>query len=213
MARANRLSYKEATKAKVSGRLKELMVVVLLAVAGILVSVSINAQSYNQSAKRFNRTDKKQCQVLAKKRYQKSRPSKRFYFQTSQKKETTNSLVDDRLTQFNAFERSIIREMVTNHLRESNSPVELAPLLFTLHEDKLQADDANPLLIAVEFGLQGKTIVIAENNGNLLAVEIKSLMLNMGVPANRIHLQEFIPRLLLVDESRQENRRVDFKAI
>jgi hypothetical protein len=216
MSRVNRLSYKEAARAKVSGRFKELVVVFLLAIAGMLVSVTLNAQGTRSATKKYSRTEKRQCQILAKKRNQKPRSGKRYFFQAaSNDTNTVKPSINGFSNDITLFERNIIKEMVANHLHEneSNNPIELAPLLLSRNENQLKAADANPFLIAVEFGLQGKTIVIDQNAGEEIAQEIKLRMIDMGVPESRIHIQEFIPKLLVVEQRRELNRRVEFKAI
>jgi hypothetical protein len=216
MGRVSRLSYKEAARAKVSGRFKELVVVFLLAIGGILVSVTLNAQVSHHGAKKYSRTEKRQCQVLAKKRNQKTRAGRRHFFQAANADaKVTKPAFQGFSNTTNAFEQSIIKEMVANHLKEgnSNNPIELAPLLFSRNETKLIATDPNPFFIALEFARQGKTIVIDQSEGNELAQEVRSLMINMGVPESRIHIQEFIPKLLIVEQSQESDRRVEFKAI
>jgi hypothetical protein len=45
MPRIDRLSYQEAAKARASARIKQFLVLVLTVIIGILVSVTVNAQS------------------------------------------------------------------------------------------------------------------------------------------------------------------------
>jgi hypothetical protein len=54
MARIDRLNYKAAAKAKAFDRLKQLLVLFLAVVFGVLLSVSVNAQSdYKKQNNRF----------------------------------------------------------------------------------------------------------------------------------------------------------------
>jgi hypothetical protein len=48
MPRIDRLSYRDASRAKFSARIKQLLVLVLTVIFGILLSVTVNAQDANQ---------------------------------------------------------------------------------------------------------------------------------------------------------------------
>ena len=213
MTRTNRLNYKEATRAKVTGRFRELIVVVLLAIGGILVSVGLNAQSVKPKLKRGH---KNECRILAKKRTGKARSSRHHFMMFSHnniKNETpTKTLISQQLPHADNFQLYVIREMVATHLKEQNNsnPIELAPLELTLSNNKLTASDNNPFLIAVEFGLQGKTIMIG-NAGSVLIEEIKSIMIGMGVPSERISMTAAADAN--TNTSHEWNRRVEFMAI
>jgi hypothetical protein len=87
MTRSNRLNYKDATRAKVTGRFKEMIVVFLLAIAGILVSVTLNAQSLKHRVRK--NVNKNECRVLAKKRTGKVRSSRNSFLLFSQNKPAT----------------------------------------------------------------------------------------------------------------------------
>jgi hypothetical protein len=101
----------------------------------------------------------------------------------------------------NSFQRGIIREMVANTLKERNDPqpIELAPLYFNVQEDGVSVADINPFLIAVEFALQGRTIIIVgsgshPNFGDPYSVghiqKVMQLMHKMGVPEERIAVSQ-----------------------
>jgi len=212
MTRTNRLNYKEATRAKVTGRFRELIVVFLLAIGGILLSVGLNAQSVKPKLKRSHGNE---CRILARKRTGKVRSSRNHFlmFSNNVKAErTSEKIVSQQLPEADNLQLYVIREMVATHLKEqSNSnPIELAPLELTLNNNKLSAADNNPFLIAVEFALQGKTIVIG-NAGVALIKEIKSMMIQMGVPGERISIAASADTNKEI--SQQWNRRVDFMAI
>lgn len=123
-----------------------------------------------------------------------------------------------------------IRKQVADQIKNNttNEPVELAPLYFTFDEDEFAVVDMEPFLIAVEYALQGKTILIeghTDSKGNdsynmQLSIKrvqkIRELMLGMGVPDEHISIvgygEEISTHDNSTDEGRQNNRRVDFKA-
>jgi outer membrane protein OmpA-like peptidoglycan-associated protein len=127
-------------------------------------------------------------------------------------------------------QHEIIREIVANHLKDKkdNDPIELAPLFFNYDEDEFSVVDMNPFLIAVEYALQGRTILIeghTDSNGadhynvklSIKRVQkIRELMHDMGVPDERISVIGYGEEVAQHDNStaqgRQMNRRVDFKA-
>jgi hypothetical protein len=122
--------------------------------------------------------------------------------------------------------REIIREMVATHLKEQTDlePIILASLFFDFNNNRLNATDMNPLLIAVEFGLQGKTIEI-ESYANCrnqhisselacqLGQQIRQLMQSMGVPNERIAMAVDNEVTSMVDRLKNDQSvaRVNFK--
>ncbi len=123
-----------------------------------------------------------------------------------------------------------IRKQVADQIKQNttNEPVELAPLYFTFDEDEFAVVDMEPFLIAVEYALQGKTILIeghTDSKGNddynmQLSIKrvqkIRELMHDMGVPDEQISVvgygEEVSTHDNSTEEGRQNNRRVDFKA-
>ncbi|MBL7856961.1 MAG: OmpA family protein [Cyclobacteriaceae bacterium] len=123
-----------------------------------------------------------------------------------------------------------IRKQVADVLKskKENEPIELAPLYFTFDQDEFAVVDMDPFLIAVEYALQGRTILIeghTDSQGNesynmQLSVKrvqkIRQLMNDMGVPDDRISVVGYGEEIALHDnkseDGRQRNRRVDFKA-
>ena len=123
-----------------------------------------------------------------------------------------------------------IRKKVSDQLKgkKDNEPIELAPLYFNFDQDEFSVVDMDPFLVAVEFALQGRTILIeghTDNNGkdnynvnlSIKRVQrIRSLMHEMGVPDERISVigygEEVAKHDNTSDSGRQLNRRVDFKA-
>jgi outer membrane protein OmpA-like peptidoglycan-associated protein len=191
------------------------------------------------------------CNILEKKKYQKPKSSPHF---SSNKKEPVKPVVvtkaeetsnagevkklhdhDDKVLKANilpsptSMQRGIIREMVAQNLSEKNDndPIELAPLYFRLDEHGFSVTDMNPFLIAVEFALQGKTIVIEGHDDGIgidnvklsaaCVQKIKQLMHDMGVPDDRISVVSHGDGGTESDNdsasNKQLNRRVDFKAI
>ncbi len=123
-----------------------------------------------------------------------------------------------------------IRRLVSNTLtkKKDNEPIELEPLYFTFDEDEFAVVDMDPFLIAVEFALQGKHILIeghtdhkgADDYNVQLSIKrvqkIRQLMLDMGVSDDHISIvgygEEVTDHTDKSEEGKQQNRRVDFKA-
>ncbi len=123
-----------------------------------------------------------------------------------------------------------IRKMVADKLKDKkdNDPIDLSPLYFNYNQDEFSVVDMDPFLIAVEYALQGKTILIeghTDSNGNdkynvQLSIKrvqkIRQLMHDMGVPDDRISVigygEEVAQHNNTTEDGRQKNRRVDFKA-
>jgi outer membrane protein OmpA-like peptidoglycan-associated protein len=123
-----------------------------------------------------------------------------------------------------------IRRLVSNTINKKtdSEPIELEPLYFTFDQDEFSVVDMDPFLIAVEFALQGKHILIEghtdhEGNDNYnvqLSIKrvqkIRQLMLDMGVKDDQISVvgygEEVTDHSNKTEEGKQLNRRVDFKA-
>lgn len=123
-----------------------------------------------------------------------------------------------------------IRKQVSETLKnkKDNEPITLAPLYFNFDQDEFSVVDMDPFLVAVEYALQGRTILIeghTDSNGRdsynvSLSIKrvqkIRQLMHDMGVPDERISVVGYGEELAKHDNSstsgRQLNRRVDFKA-
>ncbi len=122
-----------------------------------------------------------------------------------------------------------IRNQVAEKIKQqkNNEPFELQPLFFNFNEDEFSVVDMDPFLVAVEFALQGKHILIeghtdnrgADNYNVQLSIKrvkkIQQLMHDMGVPDDRISVIGYGEEL--AEESGKEkdhqlSRRVDFKA-
>jgi len=103
----------------------------------------------------------------------------------------------------------------------------LDPLYFNYNQDEFAVVDMEPFLIAVEYALQGKMVLIeghTDNKGqdkynlelSLKRVQkIRSLMHDMGVPDDQISVLGYGEEVSKFDntteDGKQKNRRVDFK--
>jgi outer membrane protein OmpA-like peptidoglycan-associated protein len=123
-----------------------------------------------------------------------------------------------------------IRRLVSNTLakKTDNEPIELEPLYFTFDQDEFAVVDMDPFLIAVEFALQGKHILIeghtdhegADNYNVQLSIKrvqkIRQLMIDMGVSDDQISVvgygEEVTDHADKTEDGKQQNRRVDFRA-
>jgi hypothetical protein len=239
MPRIDRLTHRKAAHAGVSARFRQLIVLVLTVIFGVLVSVSVNAQktSEKKKAKTYRIIKNKAwvnhyanaCEILEKKRTGRLQNTKVAFRKRKHSNEVIKSRTENQPLlsgcpfDANPVQHSIIREMVVQSLKEKtdNNPIELAPLNFDLHENRLSVKDINPFLIAVEFALQGKTILIENhvfkgdeqntNNMSQLITEITFLMKQMGVPHDRISVQDL--DMVATATSAPENLAVNFTAL
>ena len=111
---------------------------------------------------------------------------------------------------------------------EQIKPIKLEPLYFTFDEDEFSVVDMEPFLVAVEYALKGRIILIeghtdprgsAQYNVQLSikrVEKIRSLMHDMGVPDDRISIvgygeeQASDIQNMTDEEILQKSRRVDF---
>ena len=121
-----------------------------------------------------------------------------------------------------------IRKKVAEELKKKplTQPLQLAPLYFQFNQDEFSVVDMEPFLVAVEYALQGHTVLIEGHTDNRgqddynvkLSVKrvqrIRQLMLDMGVPDDRISVMGYGEELTKEkgknEEEHQNNRRVDF---
>lgn len=121
-----------------------------------------------------------------------------------------------------------IRRLVSNTLNKKTDgePIILEPLYFTFDKDEFSIVDMDPFLIAVEFALQGKHVLIeghtdhqgADDYNVQLSIKrvekIRQLMLDMGVSDDHISVvgygEEVTDHADKSTDGRQQNRRVDF---
>lgn len=121
-----------------------------------------------------------------------------------------------------------IRKLVELKLKghKEGDPIKLDPLYFTFDDSEFAVVDMEPFLIAVEYALQGRVILIeghTDSQGqddynvklSIQRVEkIRQLMHDMGVPDERISVvgygEEIAEHNNESEEGRKKNRRVDF---
>lgn len=126
-------------------------------------------------------------------------------------------------------EHERIRKMVEQKLKthKDGEPIELEPLYFIYDDAEFAVVDMEPFLIAVEYALQGRMVLIeghtdnhgADNYNVKLSIQrvekIRQLMHDMGVPDDHISVVGYGEEVAVHDntteEGRQRNRRVDFK--
>ncbi len=137
-------------------------------------------------------------------------------------------LAENKLPTPNSEQQAKVRKQVADKLASKTNvyPLVLAPLYFTFAQDEFSVVDMEPFLVAVEYALQGRTILIeghTDSYGNdqynmQLSIKrvqkIRQLMLDMGVPDERISIvgygEQVKSNTNKTDEGRQLNRRVDF---
>lgn len=160
----------------------------------------INPKIETVSAERLEQLHKNEDEVLAK---------NNLPVPTSQKHEQVRKRVSDKL------------ESKTNVY-----PLHLDPLFFSFNEDEFSMVDMEPFLVAAEYAMQGRTVLIeghtdsrGEDDYNVkLSIKrvqkIRQLMLDMGVPDDRISVVGYGEEIRRHDndthQGRQLNRRVDF---
>ncbi len=121
-----------------------------------------------------------------------------------------------------------IRERVQEEIKngESTGPF-IESLYFVTDEAEFAYVDFDPFLIAVEYALQGRMVLVEGHTDNRASEkhnlelsmkrvrQIERLMLDIGVPQERISVigyGESMPKYdNSTEEGRQKNRRVDFK--
>lgn len=120
--------------------------------------------------------------------------------------------------------RQIVREKISNGA--ANEPI-LESLYFITDEAEFAYVNYDPFLLAVEFALQGKMVLVeghtddrgADEHNLQLSMkrvrQIETLMLEIGVPDDNVSVigyGESMPKYdNNTEEGRQQNRRVDFK--
>lgn len=120
-----------------------------------------------------------------------------------------------------------IRKEVEKHLKnfDKEKPIKLDPLYFVTGQDEFAFVDMDPFLVAVEYALQGKHILIEGHTDHVgdfdanVALSIKrverirDLMIQMGVHDDHISVVgygEEHSETSNSSEKKQEERRVDF---
>lgn len=137
-------------------------------------------------------------------------------------------LAENKLPQPTSEKQEQVRKTVADKLASKTNiyPLVLAPLYFNFAQDEFSVVDMEPFLIAAEYALQGRTILIeghtdsygADDYNMQLSIKrvhkIRQLMLDMGVPDERISIvgygEEIKSNTNKTSTGRQLNRRVDF---
>ncbi|MGB3183235.1 MAG: OmpA family protein [Cyclobacteriaceae bacterium] len=121
--------------------------------------------------------------------------------------------------------RDIVRKKLEEH--EEGEPLTIEPLYFITAQDEFAFVDMEPFLMAVEFAMQGRIVLVeghtddrGDDEYNLQlsmkrVARIQQLMSEIGVPDGRISVIGYGETTPTYDnateEGRQKNRRVDFK--
>lgn len=121
-----------------------------------------------------------------------------------------------------------IRKRIADKLASKTNvyPLSLDPLYFQFNQDEFSVVDMEPFLMAAEYALQGRTVLIeghtdsrGQDDFNVkLSIKrvqkIRQLMLDMGVPDDRISVvgygEELGKEKSKNENDHQLNRRVDF---
>jgi outer membrane protein OmpA-like peptidoglycan-associated protein len=120
-----------------------------------------------------------------------------------------------------------IRKNVESHLAklDDQNPIKLEPLYFVSGQDEFAFVDMDPFLIAVEYALQGKMILIEGHTDHVgdykanveLSIKrvekIRQLMMDMGVHDDKISVVgygEELSEQVIETDKKQNERRVDF---
>ncbi|MBT1688033.1 OmpA family protein [Dawidia soli] len=137
-------------------------------------------------------------------------------------------LKENKLPEPTSEKHEQVRKVVAEKLKSKpdSEPLPLAPLYFTFDQDEFAVVDMEPFLIATEYALQGHTVLIeghtddrgADDYNMQLSIKrvqkIRQLMLDMGVPDERISIVGYGEAVKKnsnkTTQGRQMNRRIDF---
>jgi len=120
-------------------------------------------------------------------------------------------------------EHEKIRKEVEEKIATEDFPQDLEPLYFIHDDDEFSVVDMEPFLIAVEYALQGRMILIeghtdasgADEYNVKLSIQrvekIRQLMHDMGVPDDRISVIGYGEEHAEGEVKSETSRRVDFK--
>lgn len=183
---------------KTSSGFRQVVLLFLVIIIGILISVSTSNAQNAQDKEKIQREDR--------------------------------AIAKNNLPTVSAEKHEQICQIVAENLKNKkpNEPIELAPLYFTFNKNEIVGVDMDGLLMAVEYALQGRIILIEGHTDNLgemdynvkLSIKrvqkIRSLMHDMGVSDDQISImgygEEIAQHNNETSKGRQLNRRVDFKA-
>jgi outer membrane protein OmpA-like peptidoglycan-associated protein len=143
---------------------------------------------------------------------------------TTEKKSYTSNRLPEPINDRQKEIRQIVREKIDNG--SANEPI-MESLYFITDEAEFAYVNFDPFLLAVEFALQGKMVLVeghtddrgADDHNLQLSMkrvrQIETLMHEIGVPEENVSVigyGESMPKYdNATEEGRQKNRRVDFK--
>ena len=192
------IDLRKISSRKASSGLKQAVILFLVVIIGILISVSTSNAQDPQEVQKIQKEDK--------------------------------AIAKNNLPAVSFEKHEQICKTVAENLKnkKANEPIELAPLYFTFNGNDISGVDMDGLLMAVEYALQGRIILIEGHTDNLgemdynvkLSIKrvqkIRSLMHDMGVSDEQISImgygEEIAQHNNNTSQGRQLNRRVDFKA-
>jgi outer membrane protein OmpA-like peptidoglycan-associated protein len=137
-------------------------------------------------------------------------------------------LAENKLPVPTSKQQEQVRKIVADKLASKTNvyPLSLAPLYFNFAQDEFSVVDMEPFLIAAEYAIQGRTVLIeghtdsrGQDDYNVkLSIKrvqkIRQLMIDMGVPDDRISVvgygEEMKSNTNKTTQGRELNRRVDF---
>lgn len=136
-------------------------------------------------------------------------------------------LEDNNIPPPTSEEHEKIRKEVADRIANEDFPQDLEPLYFVHDDDEFSVVDMEPFLVAVEYALQGRMILIeghtdatgADDYNVKLSIQrverIRQLMHDMGVPDDRISVigygEEKASGEIKSAEEGEKDRRVDFR--
>jgi len=140
-----------------------------------------------------------------------------------------NVLAENKLPVPTSRQHEEIRKRIAEDLKKNplNEPRPLSPLFFQFNQDEFSVVDMEPFLVAVEYALQGRHILVeghtdsrGQDDFNVkLSVKrvqrIRQLMLDMGVPDDYISIIGYGEEHVKDEKNKNEDvhqndRRVDF---
>jgi outer membrane protein OmpA-like peptidoglycan-associated protein len=144
-------------------------------------------------------------------------------------KKEDDILAENKLPVPTSSKHEELRNRVADDLKKNplDQPRPLAPLYFQFNQDEFSVVDMEPFLIAVEYALQGRHVLVeghtdsrGQDDTNVkLSVKrvqrIRQLMLDMGVPDDHISIvgygeEHSKDKNIKSEDGHQNNRRVDF---
>lgn len=208
MPRTQRLHARLDSKSQIAQGLKQLFILMLTIIIGVLISVSVNAQTAEKKT-----SDKKKS--ITNYPFKKKNRTRVNFFASA----PAPIIEDGSFKHTSPFQLQLIHEMVAANI--STNEVSLPSLVFEVTTEKIATQDILPLLIAMEFARQGKAIRISnasQTDSFDLSIaqlnEIRLLMFRMGVPENKVSIgyENALLQTVLVGNDKKLSR-VEFDVI